>query len=126
MEPKGTRKETAMQQQLVWAAVIVGAITLFCLPVIIAAIRGTDPIWPVALLTVLTPLGGVTWFAAWIAAFAFPRRRPAPPRRLAPPRQLGLPPQEDPRYLYGGVLPADTAVVSRHPAGGGSGVSAWS
>jgi len=115
-----------MQQQLVWAAVIVGAIVLFCLPVIVAAIRGTDPIWLVVLLTVLTPLGGVTWFGAWIVALAFPRRRPAAPRRPAPPRQLALPPREDPRCLYGGVPPADMAVVSRHPASGGSGVSAWS
>ena len=102
-----------MQQQLVWAAVIVGAIVLFFLPVIIAAIRGTDPMWPVVLLTVLTPLGGVTWFAAWFAAFAFPRRRATPPHRPAPPRQFALPPQEDPRCLYGGVPPADTVVVSR-------------
>lgn len=108
-----------MQQQLVWAAVIVGAIVLFFLPIIIAAIRGTDPIWPVVLLTVLTPLGGIWWFGAWFAAFAFPRRRPAPPRQLA------LPPREDPMCLFGGVPPADTALAGRRPAGG-SGVSAWS
>jgi hypothetical protein len=94
-----------MQQQLVWVAVIAGAILLFWLPVIIAAIRGTDPLWLVVLLTVLTPLGGVTWFGAWIAAFAFPRRQPASPRPALP-RQPALPPQEDPKCLYGGVPPA--------------------
>jgi hypothetical protein len=102
-----------MQQQLVWAAVIVGAIVLFFLPIIMAAVRGTDPIWLVALLTVLTPLGGVTWFAAWFVAFTFPRRRAAPPHRPTPPHQRALPPREDPRCLYGGVPPADTAVFSR-------------
>jgi len=82
---------------MVWLAVIAGAIVLFWLPVIVAGIRGTDPLWMVILLTVLTPLGGVTWFGAWIAVFIFPRNRPAPPRRPVPP------PWEDPRCLYGGV-----------------------
>lgn len=63
--------------QLVWVAVIGGAIVLFWLPVIIAAIRGTQPLGIVILLTLLTPLGGVTWFGAWLAVFMFPRSRPA-------------------------------------------------
>ena len=96
--------------QFVWVAVIVAAIVLFWLPVIVAAIRGTDALWIVILLTVLTPLGGVTWFGAWFAAFAFPRNRPTPPRRPAPPPdpfQAPLAPWEDPRYLFGGVPPQD-------------------
>ena len=97
------------QQQFVWGVVIAGAIVGFFLPVIVAAIRGTDPMWPVVLLTLATGFTGVTWFAAWIAVFAFPRRRSAPPRRSAHPRQPALPPQDDPRCLYGGVPPADTA-----------------
>jgi hypothetical protein len=106
---------------MVWAAVFVGAFVLFWLPVVAAAIRGTEPLWLVILLTVLTPLGGVTWFGAWILAFTLPRRRPAPPPRRA------LLPQDDPRYLFGGVPPADTAaVVTRRAVGAGSGASAWS
>lgn len=96
--------------QLVWLAVIGGAFVLFWLPVIVAAIRGTDPLRIVVLLTVLTPLGGVTWFGAWFAAFAFPRKRPAPSHRPAPPPdpfKAPLAPSEDPRYLFGGVPPQD-------------------
>ena len=106
---------------MVWAAVIVGAMVLFCLPVLVAAIRGAEPMWLVVLLTVLTPLGGVTWLGAWIVACGAPGRRPAHPRRPA------LLPQDDPRCLFGGVPPADTApVVSRRAVGAGSGASAWS
>jgi hypothetical protein len=90
---------------MVWLAVIAGSIVLFWLPVIVAGIRRTDPLWIVILLTVLTPLGGVTWFGAWIAVFIFPRNRPAPPRRPAPPHRPAPPPSEDPRCLYGGVPP---------------------
>ena len=104
---------------MVWAVVIVGAIVLFCLPVLVAAIRGTDQLWLVVLLTLLTPLGGVTWVGAWIVALAFPRRRPAPARRSAP-----LAREDDPTCLFGGVPPADTVVLARRPAG--SGVSVWS
>jgi hypothetical protein len=98
--------------QWVWVAVIGGAIFLFWLPVIIAAIRGTEPIGIVILLTLLTPLGGVTWFGAWIAAFMFPRRQPARARRARPY-------WDDPRYLYGGVpyTGTDAANVTRHQAG---------
>jgi len=106
---------------MVWAVVMVGAFVLFWLPVLVAAIRGTELLWLVVLLTVLTPLGGVTWFGAWIVAFAFPRRRPAPPRRPV------LLPQDDPRCLFGGAPPAETAaVVSRRAVGAGPGASAWS
>jgi hypothetical protein len=102
---------------MVWAVVIAGAFVLFWLPVGAAMIRGTEPLWPVVLLTVLTPLTGVTWFAAWIPVFAFPRRRPAPPR------QPVLAPQDDPMCLFGGVPPAIPAVVSRRAVGTGSGAS---
>jgi len=96
--------------QLVWVAVIGGAIILFWLPVIIAAIRGTEPLGIVILLTLLTPLGGVTWFGAWLAVFMFPRSRPA--------RTRGARPYwDDPRYLYGGVPPADPAAGGRHQDG---------
>ena len=74
---------------MVWLAVIVGAIVLFWLPVIVAGIRGTDPLWIVILLTLLTPLGGVTWFGAWIAVFIFPRQPARSPRRPAPPALKG-------------------------------------
>jgi hypothetical protein len=107
-------------QQFVWIAVIAGAIVLALLPVITAMIRGTEQTWIVVVLTMLTPLSGVTWFFAWWAAFALPRRRPAPQRQPALPRW------DDPKCLYGGVPPADTAVVSRRQASAGAGVSAWS
>jgi hypothetical protein len=96
--------------QLVWVVVIVGAIVLFWSPVIVAAIRGTYRLWIVILLTVLTPIGGVTWFGAWFAAFAFPRKPPAPPYRPAPPPdpfRAPLAPREDPRYSFGAVPPQD-------------------
>jgi hypothetical protein len=113
-------------QQLVWIAVIAGAIVLALLPIITAVIRGTEQIWIVVVLTMLTPLSGVTWFAAWWAAFALPRHRAAPQCRPAPPRQPALPPWDDPKCLYGGVPSADTAVVSRRQAGAEAGVSVWS
>jgi hypothetical protein len=93
-------------QQFVWIAVIAGAIVLFWLPVITAAIRGTDPLKIVVLLTVLTPLCGVTWFGAWIAVFALPGRRPAAAHPAA------MPSWEDPKCLYGGVPAGVPAAVS--------------
>lgn len=114
------------QQQWVWAVVIVGTIVLFLMPVIIAAIRGTEPLWPVVVLTALTPLGGLWWFVAWFVALAAPRRPSAPPRRSAPPDLPALPAREDPKCLYGGVPPADTVVLTRSRDGAGSGVSVWS
>ncbi len=101
--------------QLVWVAVIGGAIFLFWLPVIIAAIIGTEPIGIVILMTLLTPLGGVTWFGAWIAVFMFPRR----PARASRATQVSRarPYWDDPRYLYGGVPPYKyTADVTRRQA----------
>src|SRR5262245_43622025 len=103
-------------QQFVWIAVIAGALVLALLPIITAVIRGTEQTWIVVVLTMLTPLSGVTWFFAWWAAFALPRRRLAPPRRAAPQRQPALPPWDDPECLYGAVPSADTVVVSRRPA----------
>jgi len=92
--------------QLIWVAVIAGAILLFWLPVIVAAIRRTDPLWPVVLLVLGTGAGGVTWFAAWWAVFSFPRRAPAPPPQpVLPPPPVPVPWWEDPKYLYGGVPP---------------------
>jgi hypothetical protein len=114
------------QQNLVWVAVIAGAFALFWLPVIVAAIRGTDPLGIVVLLTVLTPLCGATWFAAWYAAFALPRRLPAPPPRPAVPLWAAPPPWEDPTCLFGGVPPTDPAVVRLHRVSAGPGVSVWS
>jgi hypothetical protein len=97
-------------QQFAWVAVIAGVIVLFWLPVIVAVIRGTDPLWPVVVLTLLTPLFGVTWLAAWIPVIVFTRRRPATQPQSAP--QPAPPPWDDPRTLFGGVPSADLTAAS--------------
>ena len=102
---------------MVWALVFAGAFILFWLPLIAAMIRGTEPLWPVVLATVLTAFTGVCWFVAWIMVFALPRRQPAPPRRPV------LAAQDDPECLFGGVPPAIPAGVSRRAVGAGSGAS---
>ena len=86
--------------QLVYLAVIAGAAVLFFLPVIVAALRGTEPLWLVVVMLL------AFWPAAWIAVFVLPGR-PSPARR-GPER----PYWDDPRHLYGGVLPADPATAS--------------
>jgi hypothetical protein len=102
---------------MVWALVFAGAFILLWLPVIAAMIRGTEPLWLVVLLTVLTAFTGVCWFVAWFMVFALPRRRPTPPP------QPVLAPQDDPECLFGVVPPAIPAVVSRRAVGAGSGAS---
>ena len=129
------------QQQWVWAVVIVGAIVGFFLPVIIAAIRGVDPMWPVVVLTLITPLGGFWWFGAWFVAFAAPRRsaavrrhappvRTAPPGWTVPPARPALPARDDPMCLYGAVRPRIPRLLSAGArldhAWRRSGVSVWS
>lgn len=98
--------------QLIYVAVIAGAAVLFFLPSIIAVIRGTDLLWIVILLNV------TTWLGAWVAVIMLPRKRPAPVRHAVPIR-------EDPRYLYGGLPPADPAGAGRHQDSGRAGAPVW-
>lgn len=66
-----------------WIAVIAVAFVLFWAPVIVAAARGTQQMGLVVLLTLLTPAGGVTWFAAWIVVIILPTRsQPGPAGRV--------------------------------------------
>jgi hypothetical protein len=86
--------------------------------VIVAAIRGTEPTGIVILLTLLTPVGGVMWFGAWIAVFMFPRRRPERASRPNP-ASRARPYWDDPRYLFGAIPYTDTADAARHQAAAG-------
>jgi hypothetical protein len=65
-------------QSLAWLGVVAAALIVFAAPVLIAVIRGAEPVGLVVLLTVLAlGTGPVTWVPALIAAFALPRSRPS-------------------------------------------------
>jgi hypothetical protein len=99
--------------QLVYGAVIVGAVVLFFLPTIIAVILGTEMLWAVVLLNV------TTWLGAVLAVIILPRKRTAPVRHA-------VPVQDDPRYLFGVLPPADQSGAGRRQDGVRAGASAWS
>ena len=69
---------------MAWLAVAALVAAGFWTPVIIAAARGTARIGLVILLTLLTPVTGVSWFGALFAACTLPRALPRPPRRARP------------------------------------------
>jgi len=84
--------------------VVAAVLIVLAAPVLIAAIRGAEPISLVILLTALAlGTGPVTWIPALIAAFALPRSRPpvglsrlavpppGPPPTSAPWRQPAAP-----------------------------------
>jgi hypothetical protein len=109
-----------MDQQMVYAAVIAVGAVLFILPTIVAAILGTRPMLAVIVLN------ATTWLGAWLAILMLPRDRPAPVRHAVPvrpavPAQRALPIEDDPRYLYGAVRPADPAGAGVHQASAGAG-----
>ncbi len=84
-------------QSLAWLGVVAAVLMVFAAPVLIAAIRGAEPISLVVLLTMLAlGTGPVTWVPALIAAFALPRSRPPAgrSRRVAP--RPGPPPASAP------------------------------
>jgi hypothetical protein len=68
-------------------AVLAAAGAMWMAPVIIAAIRGTENIMLVVLLTVIA----VAWPAALAAAFMLPRARPARMAATAAPRAVPWP-----------------------------------
>ncbi len=64
-------------QSLAWLGVVAAVLIVLAAPVLIAVIRGAEPVGLVVLLTVLAlGTGPVTWVPALIAAFALPRSRP--------------------------------------------------
>jgi hypothetical protein len=78
-------------RSLAWLGVVTAVLIVLAAPVLIAAIRGAEPISLVVLLTVLAlGTGPVTWVPALIAAFALPRSRPPAGRshRAATPARL--------------------------------------
>jgi hypothetical protein len=84
-------------QSLAWLGVVAAVLMVLAAPVLIAAIRGAEPISLVVLLTVLAlGTGPVTWVPALIAAFALPpSRSPSVRNRRAAPRS-GSPPASAP------------------------------
>jgi hypothetical protein len=78
--------------QLAWPVIAAAALVLFWAPVAIAAIRGTDPVGTVALLTMLTLLLPPAWFVALAAPFFLPRKDARRPYRTMPPYLAGRPP----------------------------------
>ena len=57
-----------------WAALIMALLTLYILPTLIAAIRGTENLGWIIVLNLLPT--GIGWLAALIAAATLPRREP--------------------------------------------------
>lgn len=57
-----------------WAALIMALLTLYILPTLIAAIRGTENLGWIIVLNLLPT--GIGWLAALVAAVALPRREP--------------------------------------------------
>ena len=92
-------------QSLAWLGVVAAVLIVLAAPVLIAAIRGAEPISLVILLTVLAlGTGPVTWVPALIAAFALPRlpaRLPAGQRAVAvtgcAPGRAGPEPEQTPQ-----------------------------
>jgi hypothetical protein len=77
----GSREDLDMSllsvQSLAWLGVVAAVLVVLAAPVLIAVIRGAEPVGLVVLLTVLAlGTGPVTWIPALIAAFALPRSRP--------------------------------------------------
>ena len=64
-------------QSLAWLGVVAAVLIVGAAPVLIAVIRGAEPVGLVVMLTVLAlGTGPVIWVPALIAAFALPRSRP--------------------------------------------------
>jgi hypothetical protein len=66
----------------IWLAVVLGALVLWMLPLLIAALLGTEQTGMVVLLVLIAPgTGGITWLASWVWVFGAPRRGPRVPAR---------------------------------------------
>jgi len=84
-------------QSLAWLGVVAAVLIVLADPVLIAAIRGAEPISLVVLLTVLAlGTGPVTWVPALIAAFALPRSCPPAGRSRRAALRPGSPPASTP------------------------------